>query len=91
MTVDQCTGSVELAASKQPGFRRNVLDEAAFGPQISKVNLADGIFQLVSRRLYSPTCDNLATNLPGLVNSWLINGGVSPCSGHSSLLEGTPH
>ena len=27
---------------------------------------------------------------PGLINPWLINRGVSPFSGDSSLLEGTP-
>ena len=27
---------------------------------------------------------------PGLINSWLINRGVSTFSGDSSLLEGTP-
>ena len=27
---------------------------------------------------------------PGLINPWLMNRGVSPFSGDSSLLEGTP-
>ena len=27
---------------------------------------------------------------PGLITPWLINRGVSPFSGDSSLLEGTP-
>ena len=27
---------------------------------------------------------------PGLINPWLTNRGVSPFSGDSSLLEGTP-
>ena len=33
--------------------------------------------------------DSLNVN-PGLVNQWLINRGVSPFTGDSSALEGTP-
>ena len=50
-----------------------------------------GIVELQAGMLRIPLLAPGVSNVnPGLINPWLINRGVSPFSGDSSLLEGTP-